>query len=47
MTGQVVEHFRRVFDNLARAVRTGDEISWTQAMENANRRISAKPHSGA
>jgi chorismate mutase/prephenate dehydrogenase len=45
MTGQVVEHFRRVFDNLARSVRTGDEISWTQAMENANRRISAKPRS--
>ena len=42
MTGQVVEHFRGVFDNLARAVRVGDEITWTQAMENANRRISAK-----
>jgi chorismate mutase / prephenate dehydrogenase len=42
MTGQVVEHFRRVLDNLAHAVRVGDEASWTQAMENANRRISAK-----
>jgi chorismate mutase/prephenate dehydrogenase len=42
MTGQVVEHFRRVFDNLALAVRVGDESSWTEAMENANRRISAK-----
>lgn len=42
MTGQVVEHFRKVFDNLARAVRVGDEITWTEAMENANRRISAK-----
>jgi chorismate mutase/prephenate dehydrogenase len=41
MTGEVVEHFRRVFENLARAVRVGDEISWTKAMENANRRISA------
>jgi hypothetical protein len=45
MTGQVVEHFRKVFDNLARAVRVGDEITWTEAMENANRRISAKRNS--
>jgi hypothetical protein len=37
-----VEHFRRVLDNLAHAVRVGDEESWTAAMENANRRISAK-----
>jgi len=42
MTGEVVEQFRRVFESLARAVRVGDEISWTKAMENANRRISAK-----
>jgi chorismate mutase/prephenate dehydrogenase len=42
-TGEVVEHFRRVFDELARAVRVGDEISWTRSMEKANRRISAKP----
>jgi len=46
MTGQVVEHFRKVFEKLARAVRVGDEISWTQAMENANRRISAKRQNG-
>lgn len=43
MTGQVVAHFLRVFENLARAVRVGDEITWTQAMEEANRRIAAKP----
>jgi len=42
-TGEVVEHFRRVFDDLARAVRVGDEISWTRSMEKANQRISAKP----
>ena len=29
MTGTVVEHFRKVFDVLARAVRVGDEITWT------------------
>lgn len=42
MTGQVVAHFLRVFENLARAVRVGDEITWTQAMEEANRRVAAK-----
>lgn len=42
MTGEVVGHFRRVFDELARAIRVGDEISWTRAMEIANRRISSK-----
>jgi len=46
MTGEVVEHFRRVFDGLARAVRVGDEISWTKSMEKANRRISAKRLNG-
>jgi chorismate mutase/prephenate dehydrogenase len=46
MTGTVVEHFRKVFDDLARAVRVGDEITWTRAMENANRRISAKRQNG-
>jgi chorismate mutase/prephenate dehydrogenase len=46
MTGQVVEHFKRVFEALARAVRVGDEISWTQAMERANQRISAKRQNG-
>ena len=42
MTGEVVGHFRRVMDELARAVQTGDENTWTQAMETANRRISSK-----
>mgnify|MGYP001547980396 FL=1 len=42
MTGEVVGHFRRVMDELARAVQTGDEDSWTQAMETANQRISSK-----
>jgi chorismate mutase/prephenate dehydrogenase len=46
MTGQVVAHFLRVFENLARAVRVGDEITWTQAMEEANRRVAAKPRNG-
>ncbi len=46
MTGEVVDHFRRVFENLTRAVRVGDEISWTRAMETANRRISAKRQNG-
>jgi chorismate mutase/prephenate dehydrogenase len=46
MTGTVVEHFRKVFDDLARAVRVGDEITWTRAMENANRRINAKRQNG-
>jgi chorismate mutase/prephenate dehydrogenase len=39
MTGDVVDHFRRVFDNLARSVREQDEDSWTRAMETANQRI--------
>lgn len=46
MTGQVVAHFLRVFENLARAVHVGDEITWTQAMEEANRRIAAKTRNG-
>jgi chorismate mutase/prephenate dehydrogenase len=41
MTGEVVDHFRRVLDQLSRAVRVGDEISWTRAMEIANQRISS------
>ncbi len=40
MTGEVVGHFRRTLDDLARAIRVGDEISWTRAMEIANQRIS-------
>jgi len=39
MTGEVTEHFRRVFDDLTRSVREQDEDSWTRAMEIANRRI--------
>jgi len=39
MTGDVVDHFRRVFDHLACAVRDQDEDSWTRAMEKANQRI--------
>jgi chorismate mutase/prephenate dehydrogenase len=39
MTGEVVGQFRKVLDDLARAVRVGDEISWTRAMEKANSRI--------
>jgi chorismate mutase/prephenate dehydrogenase len=46
-TGEVVEHFRRVFDALARAVRTGDEVSWTRSMANAYARISAKSNNGS
>ena len=46
MTGAVVEQFRTVFEDLARSVRVGDEITWTQAMEAANRRISAKRTNG-
>jgi chorismate mutase/prephenate dehydrogenase len=39
MTGEVVAHFRRVFDRLSSAVQQGDEDSWTEAMQIANRRI--------
>jgi len=42
MTGEVIGHFRRVLDDLARAIRVGDEISWTRAMRTANERISGK-----
>jgi chorismate mutase/prephenate dehydrogenase len=41
MTADVVDKFRQALDELARAVRTGDEISWTRAMEIANERIGA------
>ena len=41
MTGDVVGQFRKVLDDLARAIRVGDEISWTRAMDIANRRISS------
>ena len=46
MTGTVVEQFRKVLDDLARAVRVGDEITWSRAMEAANRRISAERSNG-
>ena len=39
MTGDVVGQFRRVLDDLARAVRVGDEISWVRAMQSAHKRI--------
>jgi len=39
MTGDVVDHFQRVFAELARSVREEDETSWTRAMEIANQRI--------
>ena len=45
-TGEVVAHFRRVFEKLANAVQSGDESGWTEAMEKANQRISAKPRNG-
>lgn len=46
MTGTVVEQFRKALDDLARAVRVGDEITWSRAMEAANRRISAGRSNG-
>jgi chorismate mutase/prephenate dehydrogenase len=46
MTGEVVEHFQRVFDELARSVRDEDEPTWTRAMEIANQRISTGQHNG-
>jgi len=42
MTGDVVDHFSRVFEALARAVRDEDEESWTKAMNIANERISSR-----
>ena len=39
LTGEVVSHFRHVFDELARAVREEDEPGWTRAMEIANQRV--------
>lgn len=46
MTGAVVDHFRKVFDDLARSVRVGDEITWTRAMETAHQRIGASRQNG-
>ena len=43
MTEEVVDHFRRVFDDLARSVREEDEATWTRAMDIANRRIHSAP----
>ncbi|MFC1739979.1 prephenate dehydrogenase/arogenate dehydrogenase family protein [Pseudomonadota bacterium] len=42
MTGDVVDHFRRVFEALAQSVREEDEESWTKAMDIANERISSR-----
>jgi chorismate mutase/prephenate dehydrogenase len=39
MTGEVVDHFRRVLDELARSVKDQDEATWTRAMEIAKQRI--------
>lgn len=49
MTGQVVGHFREVFDDLVRAVREEDETRWARAMERANERIRSgnKENEGA
>lgn len=41
MTDEVVDHFRRVFEELTRSVREQDEESWTRAMEIANKRIKS------
>jgi len=41
-TAEVIGHFRRVLDVLADAVIRGDEDSFTQAMDEANRRINSK-----
>jgi chorismate mutase/prephenate dehydrogenase len=41
-TSEVIGHFRRVLDSLADAVNCGDEDSFTQAMDEANRRINSK-----
>ncbi len=46
MTGEVVDRFRHVLDELARAVRDEDEGSWTRAMDIANQRISAGQTNG-
>ena len=41
MTGEVVDQFRRVLDQLSGAVRSQDEATWTESMMVANQRISA------
>jgi chorismate mutase/prephenate dehydrogenase len=46
MTGDVVDHFRRVLDELARSVRDKDEGTWTRAMEIANQRIGSDERNG-
>ena len=46
MTGQVVDHFRSVLDELARSVREQDEASWTRAMETANQQIGSGERNG-
>jgi chorismate mutase/prephenate dehydrogenase len=45
-TREVVAQFQHALDELHRAVNDEDEKSWTEAMDRANRRISAnKPES--
>jgi chorismate mutase/prephenate dehydrogenase len=46
MTVEVVDHFRRVLDELSRAVQDEDEDSWTRAIDIANRRISKGSQNG-
>ena len=46
MTGEVVDHFRSVLDELARSVREQDEASWTRAMETANQQIGSGERNG-
>ena len=40
-TGEVFAKFREVLDELARAISEGDESSFVEAMESANRRITS------
>jgi len=41
MTGEVVDQFRKVLNQLSGAVQSEDESTWTEAMEIANLRISS------
>lgn len=41
-TGGVVDQFRGALDQLANAVKDGDEATWTRAMDIANRRIHSE-----
>jgi chorismate mutase/prephenate dehydrogenase len=41
-TEEVLSHFRRVLDELHRAVNENDEAAWTETMSQANRRIAPR-----